>query len=686
MDVRRADVRLSRVVGRLRVVAPRVARSTAFLSMVLAAISWAGDSAQLAPGSGVDGSWHAALAMAAHGRLPWGTRVAFTFGPLGFLTDRALYFSSTAITAFVFRFGLAGAMFAVLLSAARRYLPIAIAVVVAYISGYALVALWSGDEAALGVALALCIACISQTGVGPPKRWRWIALGAMAGLFTLEKLSLGVAIVALCAIALACAPRARWREFALTAVPASSVFVVGWFGTGNGFTNLIAYLRTSEQVSSGYSAMAINSRSNHHQDIVIAAIGAATIGAAAIAHARHLVRSSCRERAQAVEAAPPVDAPNGQSRSDRMWEALIAARAPIGVVLATSLTTWTLFKEGFVRQDRHRLVFFASIPLILSAFRLGAGRGQPPARSRWTRLNGATMVTVVLAFSLISFGVAGSIPASFVNPPGSLRNFFDTAFTLALPTRRHDIIASARARRAHAYNLPPEIVARTSGQTVDIDPSEQTVAWAYPSMHWDPLPTLQDYAAYTTALDMLDVNYILSSNAPRFILRQEPGSIDGRLPIFDPPATQLAIECNYRHVDASAIWELVERTPNRCGAAKKLEQVSMHFGDRTLVPEASPGEMIVASFDLHLSALWHVLDTAYKTPEVFVDINDSIRSNRFVVRTAPDLHVLQPPSALGYAAGFAPPTIHSLAFNSKGGGFLTSRITVTYYSIAFASP
>ena len=135
------------------------------------------------------------------------------------------------------------------------------AVVVAYISGYALVALWSGDEAALGIALALCIACISRNGGQRVARWRWIALGLMAGLFTLEKLSLGVAIVALCAIGWpTCAPGTRWRTFALTAIPVSAVFVVGWFGTGNGFTNLIAYVRTSEQVSSGYSAMASTRR------------------------------------------------------------------------------------------------------------------------------------------------------------------------------------------------------------------------------------------------------------------------------------------------------------------------------------------------------------------------------------------------------------------------------------------
>ena len=123
--------------------------------------------------------------------------------------------------------------------------------------------------------------------------------------------------------------------------------------------------------------------------------------------------------------------------------------------------------------------------------------------------------------------------------------------------------------------------------------------------------------------------------------------------------------------------------PNRCGAARKLGQVSLHFGERTSFPEASPGEIVAATFDLHLSVVacaGHRLQDAR-------GIRRHQRLQPVQPVRCPDCAGSSRPSApstLGYATRF--PTIHSLAFDSKGGRLLTSRITVTYYSIAFASP
>ena len=85
---------------------------------------------------------------------------------------------------------------------------------------------------------------------------------------------------------------------------------------------------------------------------------------------------------------------------------------------------------------------------------------------------------------------------------------------------------------------------------------EQSAAWAYPEVHFDPLPVIQDYSAYTSYLDQLDRSYLGTPEAPRFILRS-PGAIDGRNPVFEPPATQLAIECHYHQVMATTVWQLL---------------------------------------------------------------------------------------------------------------------------------
>ena len=243
---RRGDALAHRMPEAIRLGWRRVrpwVQSTWFLSLVLAAIAWPGRVSVLPPQAGLDNSWRAALAMAAHQQLPFGTRIVFTFGPLGFLNGPALYYANTAILAFIFRFGVAAATYAVLLSATRRYVRLVVAVPVAYVAGFALIGLIPTDEAALGIAFALCVDRLSRPAGDSEGEWKWTALGALAGLFALEKLSIGLGIAVLCAIAVWCVPGRRRRALALTAVPAFSVFVVGWFATGNRIGNLVAYAR-----------------------------------------------------------------------------------------------------------------------------------------------------------------------------------------------------------------------------------------------------------------------------------------------------------------------------------------------------------------------------------------------------------------------------------------------------------
>ena len=66
--------------------------SSVALGALLAMLSWPGTRATLAPTAGLDPSWQAALAMAAHHRLDFGTDIIWTYGPFGFLVSRSLYY------------------------------------------------------------------------------------------------------------------------------------------------------------------------------------------------------------------------------------------------------------------------------------------------------------------------------------------------------------------------------------------------------------------------------------------------------------------------------------------------------------------------------------------------------------------------------------------------------------------
>lgn len=673
-----------------RVAAP-VARSSVFVGVLLAAATWPGNAAGLAPQSGLDSSWQAALAMAQHHGLRFGTQIVWTYGPLGFLTTGQLYYPATAMLALVFKFGLAIATFAVLVSALRRYTTLVVASVVAYVAGYPMVAMWGGVEVVLALALVLCVRLLSRPDDAWKTRCAWVGFGAIAGLMMLAKLSLGVGVCALASIAVACAPVRRRRVAAgLTLMSFAVVFVVGWFATGNTLSNFFAYVRGAREAPSGYSAMAINPSIQPH-DIVLAVIVGFAIVVTAGIYARRLLRGAVEPN---VESVPPRCPESGVAATESMRSdaddhevsvgTSITRWTASGIVVASSLVTWMLFKEGFVRQDGHRLVFFASISLILSAFAVGPGsvaadRDLDPSRP--LQMSSAIFVAALMVSSVVTFAVVGLVPAGLLDPGVSLGGFAGTLQTLASSTRRHDLIVEARATLQRQYDVPAAMIAETAGQTVDIDPIEQTVAWAYPGMRWDPLPTIQDYFAYTPALDRLDVDYIASPRAPRFILRQIPSSIDARLPVFDAPSTQVAIECNYRQVEISAEWQLVERGPNRCGARQQVGRVRVAFGQPVTVPTPGRGDMIVATFDLHLPSWWHLLDTVYKPPQIAIDIDGSAQVNRFVEKTASDLHVLAPASTLGYGASFSPPPIHSLTLISDAAGDSKYGVTVTFYDV-----
>ena len=134
---------------------------------------------------------------------------------------------------------------------------------------------------------------------------------------------------------------------------------------------------------------------------------------------------------------------------------------------------------------------------------------------------------------------------------------------------------------------------------------------------------------------------------PRYILRQPLSEIDGRNPAFDPPATQLAMECRSTSA-ANSVWQLLARQSDRCGPLRPLGSVTTGLGHWVTVPSAPAGDVVVATFSLS-DDLWSRFESLlFKPPNVFLAANDDQETWRFVAATGPDLHVLRASSALGF--------------------------------------
>lgn len=648
---------------RWREVARYFLASDLLIGLVLAMLAWPYDSASLMATSGFDPSWMASLEMAAHERLAFGTHFVFAYGPLGFLAVWPIYYTWLAIVGFLFFLALYTATFAVLVWALRRALPLVLAVVLAFVAGTisinVVALLWTGEpEKALALTLVACVYILSRPVDSPVSPRLWVVLGIALAIFGLIKLSVGFGMVIALVVTVACLPAHRRRALGGLALGLIPTGAIAWFATGNGFGNIDAFVRGSISIVGGYGAAVSIEDPTRWYTYWLALAVVVLVAGLAVAFSWRLPR-----------------------------------RAQVGIGLATLVILWQLFKEGFVRHDLyHDPVFFTAATILVVAFvpprrrwassdtgaATGSGRGRHSAPRRSVLALAAA--AAVLATAIVA-GEVGGFPSELTRPGTAVGDFANELTTLVSPGKRAGEIDTARSGLQAGYQVPASMLADMSGQTVDVDPWEEAVVWAYPSVRFDPLPGVQDYSTYTDSLDQLDVRYIASDQAPRYILRQVPAAPDGRDPIFDPPATQIAIECNYRQVQSTASWQLLVRSTDRCGAPRPIGSAQVGWGETVQVPAAGPDNAVVATFQLPLSLWWKVQDEVFKPPQISMTADGSPVPYRFVGGSASDLHLLVPAASLGYDPAFTPDSITTLSFAMDDQGITTSGIVVRFYAL-----
>lgn len=389
--------------GSWRDAARIVTKSNLALGAVLAVLSWPYDKIALMPAYGMDPGWSAALEMVAHQRLPFGTHAVFAYGPLGFLAVWPVYFTWPAIVGFLFQFSLYSSVFAALIWALRRVIPIVAAIILAFVAGAisinAVAFIYSGEpEKALALALIGCIYTLTRAADEPVPKRLWVALGVGVGIFCLLKISIGLGIAVALVITVACLSRGKLRALAWIAPAALATFAIGWFATGNGFANIVGYVRGDLSTIAGYGAAVSVEDPTRWYTYWYAAAVVAIVAALAVG---------------------------------RCWS--LPRRAQVGVGLVTLFVVWQLFKEAFVRHDiYHDPIFFAVAPLFVIAF--------IPTRPTWKwsfAITGGVLATSVLAGALTSF------PTQLTRPGTGAPDFANEVTTLVVPGDRSAEITTA---------------------------------------------------------------------------------------------------------------------------------------------------------------------------------------------------------------------------------------------------
>lgn len=584
------------------------------------------------PGPGLDSSWNAGLAMAVHGGLQFGREIVFTYGPLGFLQSRAVWFQGLSALALLYSAAVYVAFSVALVWALRRRLGPLPSLLVAFLALAVLPLL----ELALLLAVIACVWLLERER---PARATWLfvlAAGSFAAVEVLVKLSIGPVIAAAFLLALLGA-RAAWpRLLAYLALLIAGAALL-WLATGQSLGAVPAFLENTLQIVSGYSTAMIR-----HTEVAAWKVTAATLAAAAVAIALALVawRAGYRDR-----------------------------RARWAGTAIAALTAFAVFKEGVVRTDAGHLSLFFSNACVLW---LVLGLGQ--ARWRW-------MLAAAAAVAVMGLPVRPSGTPTNLDVFSNLGDAVDQVRLLLSPGRRERLSEEGRAGMRATYQLEPAMLAALRGRTVAVEPWEAAAVWAY-RLRWRPLPVFQNYSAYTSALDRLNAEAVASPDGPERILRENQLlvykefptlDLDGRFWGWDPPEQARAVLCNFAPLQTSERWQVLGRTPNRCGRPRLLREVHAAAGETVPVPAAGPGQVVFVRIGgAGVSGLERVSTFLLHAATRHLVVNGET-SYRLIPETAGDGLLLRGGAGIEESGPFSPiPGAKTIAVDGAPGGLAFS--------------
>jgi hypothetical protein len=558
------------------------------LGLLAALLSW--PVAFALPSPSLDVSWWAGLYMATEQGLQYGTEIVFSYGPLGFLRLPFLWFAGLGSVAFVYSAVVYAALAVALVWTLRRRVGAPVAVLLATLI---LIAVPSIEYT---VALA-ALAAFGILGHNLPRHGLLLVctLGAVfAAIEALVKLSSGPVIVLVLLIALIGA-RATCRQVILfLAIYVYSVLGL-WLIAGQNLGNLPDFAKNSIEIVSGYNAaMATYTRS--------AWIAVAMAGVVLLALAWAWF---------------------GEYRDRRARLASVAIVAVIG---------GAMYKQGAVRVDAaHVAIFFAMLTLLWAAV--------PVPRTR-----------LAVAGTLAGLGIFAAIAIHTIETPsridviGNVQDAGRETETLVSSSKKSEAIAQRKSILRSIYKMKPEVLFAMLGKKVSVDPYEVAAAWAY-DLDWSPLPVFQNYSAFTPELDRLNVEALESPDGPDVVLKEnvaaiEPAfgslGIDGRNPIWDPPGQAIATLCNFAPSVTTGLWQVLGRTPDRCGEPRPAGGLEAGFGQVIDVPAPGPGEVVYAEIEgAEAGGLEKLASLLYKPRARYAHTSDGMRY-RLVAETAGD--------------------------------------------------
>jgi hypothetical protein len=594
----------------------RLANATIWVlvPLVIMLLSW--HLLPLEPEPGLDPSWQAALQMAAHDGITFGHDLIFTYGPLGFLSVPTLWYTDTGTIAVIYAVLLRLVLASALFWGARRTYGAAAGAVVALV-----VACASGVALETVPVFIFCVWIVDRVSA-PRERLTLMAIGgAVAGVELLNKVSIGIEITVLVTVT-ALAARGRRRDHLIVVFAALiSALLVAWTATGQDLGSIAAYARNSARIVSGYAA----AMSSEEPSLGWQYTAGWVAFAFGLAGALHMT----------------VDGP-----TRRRW----------GIVALWFVFCFFEYKDGFIRHDLgHSTIYFVALMGGFLAF-----RWQPASR----------LVGLGLAAALVAFAFAAQDSSfSTVFKPGEdVDSAVNQVEQVANPSERAFTMARGRQAIKNVFPIDQPTLNLLRGHTVDVEPYQAAVAWAY-NLDWRPLPVFQSYSAYTTGLDQEDADALQSPRAPQRILRNLDVDIDGRVQAFDEGLTSRTILCRYQELRTTGAWEVLGLGPDRCGAPVSLGTVHAGWDQAISVPTPPNNHsfIFVRIGGVAVGGLERLYALLYKPAERDVSLNGT--AHRLIEDTAPDGLILRAAPGVDFTPPFnLAPESSTIAVDKAGQG------------------
>lgn len=294
-----------------------------------------------------------------------------------------------------------------------------------------------------------------------------------------------------------------------------------------------------------------------------------------------------------------------------LWMGMRSEVSVAAIILFPTL--FTLFKQGFERQDTHVLFFFAPYIGILGVLVLICRRFNELALACLLFL-GATLLIIPIASAHNAFDHGGAI--DLLSGKQGLANI--QAIADLSQTRLR--LAEQSQQNAASLRLPDSWtrLVQENHATIDVLPWEVTYCPAN-GIPWLPNPTVQSYVAYTAFLDTRLARHFSTASGPDFLLIEWHGFDERCLP-YDVPATWRTLLKHYRLVDVEPERKLLFLVRR----AIPVDLSPLPSTDHTLsvgewVEAPSTEGMLLAAPHFQLTREGLFMKTALRVPPIFIE-------------------------------------------------------------------